>query len=36
MKKGILVGIGLLSLLALLFWADKRSPGSPKSRNENR
>jgi cytochrome c biogenesis protein CcmG/thiol:disulfide interchange protein DsbE len=28
MKKTILIGIGLVSLLALLFWADKRFPAT--------
>ena len=28
MKKAILIGIGLVSLLALLFWADKRFPAA--------
>jgi thiol-disulfide isomerase/thioredoxin len=30
MKKTILIGIGLASLLALLFWADKRFPAARK------
>jgi thiol-disulfide isomerase/thioredoxin len=31
MKKGLLVGIGVIALLALMVWADHRFPAAPRS-----